>query len=174
MEGEEGKVEEVEGEEGKVEEVEGEEGKVEGVEGEEGKVEEGEGEEGKVEEGEGEEGKVEEVEGEEGKVEEVEEVEGKVEVEEGEEVKLLGVSEGAVEDEVVRDPDCMECRLVHPDPTPDQLLMYLHALCYKVSPVIIPYTVYRVLNAMLNYCDFPDLKQISVKRMRFQMEWYTE
>ena len=28
-------------------------------------------------------------------------------------------------------------------------------------------TVYRVLKAMLNYCDFPDLKQIAVKRMRF-------
>ena len=32
------------------------------------------------------------------------------------------------------------------------------------------FTVYRVLNAMLNYCDFPDLKQIAVKRMRFQTE----
>ena len=32
------------------------------------------------------------------------------------------------------------------------------------------YTVYRVLNAMLNYFDFPDLKQIAVKRMHFQTE----
>ena len=34
------------------------------------------------------------------------------------------------------------------------------------------YRIYRVLNAMLNYCDFPDLKQIAVKRMRFQIESY--
>ena len=33
-----------------------------------------------------------------------------------------------------------------------------------------PITVYRVLNATLNYCDFPDLKQIAVERMRFQTE----
>ena len=33
----------------------------------------------------------------------------------------------------VRDPDCTECGLVHPDPTPDQLVMYLHALRYTVS-----------------------------------------
>ena len=33
----------------------------------------------------------------------------------------------------VRDPDCTECGLVHPDPTPDQLLMYLHAVRYTVS-----------------------------------------
>ena len=31
------------------------------------------------------------------------------------------------------DPDCTECRQVHPDPTPDQLIMYLHALRYTVS-----------------------------------------
>ena len=30
------------------------------------------------------------------------------------------------------DPDCTECRTVHPDPTPSQLMMYLHALSYKV------------------------------------------
>ncbi|CAI8032883.1 RNA pseudouridylate synthase domain-containing protein 2 [Geodia barretti] len=30
----------------------------------------------------------------------------------------------------VPDPDCTECGLVHPDPTPDQLMMYLHALRY--------------------------------------------
>ena len=35
-----------------------------------------------------------------------------------------------------------------------------------------PSTVYRVLNAMVNYCDFPDLKQIAVKRMHFQIESY--
>ena len=34
------------------------------------------------------------------------------------------------------------------------------------------YTIYRVLNAMLNYCDFPDLKQIAVKRMRFHGSVY--
>ena len=33
----------------------------------------------------------------------------------------------------VPDPDCTECGLVHPDPTPDQLMMYLHALRYAVS-----------------------------------------
>ena len=32
-----------------------------------------------------------------------------------------------------QDPDCMECGLMHPDPTPDQLLIYLHALRYKVN-----------------------------------------
>lgn len=42
----------------------------------------------------------------------------------------------------VRDPDCTECRLVHPDPTPDQLIMYLHALRYTVSCVHIYSTVY--------------------------------
>ena len=30
------------------------------------------------------------------------------------------------------DPDCTECRLVHPDPTPNEMFMYLHALRYKV------------------------------------------
>ena len=30
------------------------------------------------------------------------------------------------------DPDCTECRTVHPDPTPSKLMMYLHALSYKV------------------------------------------
>ena len=30
-------------------------------------------------------------------------------------------------------------------------------------------TVYRVLNAMLNYCEFPDLKQISDKRIRWRL-----
>ena len=29
-------------------------------------------------------------------------------------------------------------------------------------------TVYQVLNAMLNYCDFPDLKQIAVKTLRIR------
>lgn len=37
------------------------------------------------------------------------------------------------DDETVRDPDCTECSLTHPDPTPDQLIMYLHALRYTVS-----------------------------------------
>lgn len=31
-----------------------------------------------------------------------------------------------------RDPDCTECWLVRPDPTPQELTMYLHALAYKV------------------------------------------
>ena len=30
------------------------------------------------------------------------------------------------------DPDCTECRTIHPDPTPSELMMYLHALSYKV------------------------------------------
>ena len=30
------------------------------------------------------------------------------------------------------DPDCTECRTVHPDATPSELMMYLHALSYKV------------------------------------------
>ena len=30
------------------------------------------------------------------------------------------------------DPDCTECKTVHPDPTPSELMMYLHALSYKV------------------------------------------
>ena len=30
------------------------------------------------------------------------------------------------------DLDCTECRTVHPDPTPSELMMYLHALSYKV------------------------------------------
>ena len=37
--------------------------------------------------------------------------------------------------ESVCDPDCTECSLVHPDPTPDQLIMYLHALRYTVSDI---------------------------------------
>ena len=31
------------------------------------------------------------------------------------------------------DPDCTECKTVHPDPTPSELMMYLHALSYKVQ-----------------------------------------
>ena len=31
------------------------------------------------------------------------------------------------------DPDCTECGLVRADPTPQELVMYLHALSYKVS-----------------------------------------
>ena len=46
-----------------------------------------------------------------------------------------GLSSGEVEGGV-RDPDCTECGLVHPDPTPDQLLMYLHAVRYTVSSII--------------------------------------
>jgi hypothetical protein len=30
------------------------------------------------------------------------------------------------------DPDCTECRTIHPNPTPSELMMYLHALSYKV------------------------------------------
>lgn len=33
------------------------------------------------------------------------------------------------------DPDCTECRTVHPDPTPLELMMFLHALSYKVCPL---------------------------------------
>lgn len=31
------------------------------------------------------------------------------------------------------DPDCRECQLRFRDPSPDQLVMYLHALRYQVS-----------------------------------------
>ena len=34
--------------------------------------------------------------------------------------------------ESTTDPDCTECRTVHPDPTPPELMMFLHALSYKV------------------------------------------
>ena len=34
----------------------------------------------------------------------------------------------------------------------------------------IPYIGFKKINAMLNYCEFPDLKQIAVIRMRFQTE----
>ena len=30
------------------------------------------------------------------------------------------------------DPDCTECRLCRPDPSPEDLVMYLHAISYKV------------------------------------------
>lgn len=46
--------------------------------------------------------------------------------------KLEGES-SSVGDGSVSDPDCTECGLVHPDPTPEQLIMYLHALRYTVS-----------------------------------------
>ena len=38
-------------------------------------------------------------------------------------------NEGAAE---VEDPDCTECGIMRPDPTPKELVMYLHALSYKV------------------------------------------
>ena len=94
----------------------------------------------------------EDVSGEVGRGEEGEEVEGRVEGEEGRGVKVERggevsgeVGRGEVSGEVGRgeetgevnhsdhDSDCTECRLVHPDPTPDQLMMYLHALRYTVS-----------------------------------------
>ena len=31
------------------------------------------------------------------------------------------------------DPDCTECKLLRPPPSPDQLFMCLHALAYKVN-----------------------------------------
>ena len=34
-----------------------------------------------------------------------------------------------------RDPDCTECRTAHRDPTRSELMMFLHAVSYKVSPV---------------------------------------
>ena len=34
------------------------------------------------------------------------------------------------------DPDCTECRMVRADPTPRELFMFLHALSYKVRPVV--------------------------------------
>ncbi len=37
-----------------------------------------------------------------------------------------------------RDPDCTECRLVRPDPTHQELVMYLHALSYKVQRSPLP------------------------------------
>ena len=53
----------------------------------------------------------------------------------------------------VRDPDCTECGLTHPDPTPDQLIMYLHALRYTVSSSHSMYThtlyVYRSIQCLL-------------------------
>lgn len=36
------------------------------------------------------------------------------------------------QDTLFYDPDCAECRTVHPDPTPSELMMYLHALSCKV------------------------------------------
>ena len=38
------------------------------------------------------------------------------------------------------DPDCTECQLSRPDPSPQDLVMYLHAMSYKVSstPSIVP------------------------------------
>ena len=37
------------------------------------------------------------------------------------------------------DPDCTECKTVHADPTPSELMMYLHALSYKVRTSIVSY-----------------------------------
>ena len=33
------------------------------------------------------------------------------------------------------DKDCSECHIVRKDPTPNELTMCLHALCYKVSNI---------------------------------------
>ena len=43
------------------------------------------------------------------------------------------------------DPDCTECRTVHPDPTPSELMMYLHALSYKVSIIPRPLSTWLLL-----------------------------
>jgi 23S rRNA-/tRNA-specific pseudouridylate synthase len=45
-------------------------------------------------------------------------------------VEKTEFEDGLTSDGSVPDPDCTECGLVHPDPTPDQLIMYLHALRY--------------------------------------------
>ena len=45
---------------------------------------------------------------------------------------LPTVEVGKVEEASSFDPDCTECKTVHPDPTPSELMMYLHALSYKV------------------------------------------
>jgi len=34
------------------------------------------------------------------------------------------------------DPDCTECSITRRHPSPDQLVMFLHALSYQVKPVI--------------------------------------
>ena len=43
-------------------------------------------------------------------------------------------------------------------------VMYSQLAGHIVNPLGVEciYTIYRILNAMLNYCDFPDLKQIAV------------
>ena len=51
-----------------------------------------------------------------------------------EEVMGHGREEVAQHGEV--DPDCTECRRVRTDPTPRELFMFLHALSYKVRPVV--------------------------------------
>ena len=43
---------------------------------------------------------------------------------------------GASKEGLSYDPDCTECRTIHADPTPSELMMYLHALSYKVCHVI--------------------------------------
>ena len=35
------------------------------------------------------------------------------------------------------DRDCTECKTVHPDPTPSELMIYLHAPSYKVCGITI-------------------------------------
>ena len=53
-------------------------------------------------------------------------------------VSLASKSDAAVrclderDGDVSCDPDCTECKTVHADPTPSELMMYLHALSYKV------------------------------------------
>ena len=58
------------------------------------------------------------------------------ETQEGELVKLdsdmVSSAEAATDDSITYDPDCTECRTVYPDPTPSELMMFLHALSYKV------------------------------------------
>lgn len=47
-----------------------------------------------------------------------------------------------------RDPECTECGLVYPDPTPDQLIMYLHALSYRVSQLTVS-ELKNIINPLL-------------------------
>lgn len=46
-----------------------------------------------------------------------------------EESKMQSESDQCLE---IKDPDCTECQMSRPDPTPSDLVMFLHALSYKV------------------------------------------
>ena len=57
----------------------------------------------------------------------------------GEETKTLHISTPGLltADKSSCDPDCTECRIVPANPLPSDLIMYLHALSYKVFNIII-------------------------------------